>query len=186
MSKKRGRKPETIVINGEKFKHDLPEGYSYAAISQKILGKSKSFLTYTFKTGKIKLDDFERICFVFNLNKENYLSKEEPVIKEETPIVTETTVSPTTNSTEITDRLDKLVETVCELTTIMKAMATAQINMQHKLDSLEMTTFAINEGLKVNLDSINTEMAKTNSSLNVIKGRLKDLCDEETEMRKSA
>ena len=185
---KRGMKPKTIVIDGEKFKNDLPQEYPHSAISQKILGKSKSFLTYAFKAGRIKNDDLERLCFVFNLNKDDYIIKEEEKIKQEevSEQKEETVVAEAIDVKEITDRLDKLVETVGELTTIMKAMATAQINMQHKLDSLEMTTFAINEGLKVNLDSINTEMAKSNSSLNVIKGRLKDLCDEETEMRRIA
>ena len=185
MKKQKGMKPQTLRIDGDKFKHDLPEGYSGAAISEKILGKSKSFLHGSLKLGRIRESDLDRLCFVFNLNKNDYIIKEEEpkvepeeevkeeVIEEVTPT---TPVAPTVDSTEITSRIDKLINVVEEMGKVMAAIVSIQLDTQKKIDELKLGTLAINQLLKTDLDSIDTELGKTNSSLNIIKGRLGDLC----------
>ncbi len=63
------RKKETIAIYGEKLKASLPEEYSMSAISEKILGKCKAYLYACTKTGKIREEELDKLCFIFKLNQ---------------------------------------------------------------------------------------------------------------------
>lgn len=183
MKKQKGKKPEALKVDGEKLKNDLP--LALTAISEKILGKCKSFLHNSLKHGKLMEADLDRLCFIFNLNKEDYIVVEEEPVQEEEPVVEVTPATTEVNLDGVTERIDKLVDTVAELTKVVSTVVEAQIATKKEIEETELGILAINELLKGYLDSINTELAKTNSNLNIVKGRLGDLCGV-SEVKKSA
>jgi len=179
MKNKKKEQIKALTINGEKLKNDLPDNYSHSGISTKILGKSVTFLHACLKSGKMKDEDLDRLCFVFNLNKDDYIITEAPESKKEENVVMPTA---TVDTSELSGKIDTAIEIIGKLCESMESLVALQTNTQKKLDSIlnaidKNTSNVIlgNEMLKINFDSIDTEMAKTNSSLNIIKGRLADI-----------
>lgn len=180
MSKKvNSKKSETIAIYGDKLKASLPDEYTASAISEKILGRCKAYLYSCTKTGRMREDDLDKLCFIFKLDKNDFIVKEEPKVEEE-EVVEE---NPTVTDSNLANKLDAMLALMNELNKSITSLITVEINSQKRLDNLEttMSNFGttikeIKDLIDISLESIDEEVAKTNSNLNIIKGRLGDMC----------
>lgn len=166
----RGKSAKMVKINGVKLRGLIEDkGFSMKQLSTGLLGMSDAVIGTSVRNNSIEKSHLEKICFIFNENVDDYIVKEE--VKPDVKVPDNPAPSVSDNS-EIVKALNTLI-----------ALQTEQ---NKKLDILQASITALTEGQKkmqehldIDLDSIDDGLSKVNSAMNVVNGRLRDICNHE-------
>lgn len=174
---------DTVKINSELLNNDLLETkISLAKISEAILGKGSGYLSNCLRKGCISENILKTLCDFFGFDAGKYIiheigTKKEPATKLAAP---EAVVNIDTSS---------LLAGLHAINETLKASLAMQTETRKKLNTLENALGKLVEGqtkmanhLDIDLDSIDDTLGKVHSDLNIVNGRLKDICSHEQKL----
>lgn len=175
---------DTVKINSELLNRDLrATNISLAKISETILGKGHAYLGNCLGRGCISESILKMLCDFFGFDAKKYIiiditeTKEETVPKLAAP---EAVVNVDTSS---------LLAGLYAINETLKASLAMQTETRKKLNTLENALGKLVEGqtkmanhLDIDLDSIDDTLGKVHSDLNIVNGRLKDICSHEQKL----
>ena len=174
---------DTVKINSELLNNDLLETkISLAKISETILGKGSGYLSNCLRKGCISENILKALCDFFGFDAGEYIiheigTKKETVTKLAAP---EAVVNVDTSS---------LLAGLYAFNETLKASLAMQTETRKKLNTLENALGKLVEGqtkmanhLDIDLDSIDDTLGKVHSDLNIVNGRLKDICSHEQKL----
>lgn len=181
MKNVRGFYGKTVTIDSARLRTDiksLPKKMNeYKNISVKVLGKSPGYLDHCFRKGGMNRDSLDKLCGVFGFNPNDYVvvSKPEPVVVVEPETEKPQEQTQPTNNSDIVAAIKELTKSVNQLMIIQTTALKKLDAMETRLTKIEGNKKSINEMTEVGLESIDDSIAKVNSKLNIVNGRLEDI-----------
>lgn len=177
---------DTVKINSELLNNDLLETkISLAKISETILDKGSGYLSNCLRKGYISENILKTLCDFFGFDAGKYIIHEIGAKKETaTKLAAPEVVAPVVNvdTSSLLAGLHAINET-------LKASLAMQTETRKKLNTLENALGKLVEGqakmanhLDIDLDSIDDTLGKVHSDLNIVNGRLKDICSHEQKL----
>ena len=163
-----GKYNKTSYINGKKFQEKLKErGCVLRRVSKDILGKGDGYIARCLRNGIMNTECLEKLCIMYNLKSKDY------VIIEEKPQPKTMTVEKALKTVAIDPTASGVTEEVEPMD--MKVIA-------DKLDTLIVGIAQLNRSIasmsvKDDIDNLSDGISRVNSTLNIINGRCKDICD---------
>ena len=163
-----GKYSKTTLINGEELRKALKENNCVVVrVSKEILGKTKSYIGECLKKGVMNTECFNKLCVMYNLKPDDYIVIEEPKLE---PVV----VAPVEEALKMAAE-----DTELEMKTEPMDMAM----VVKKLDALIIGIAGLNKAItaismKEDMDNLSDGISRMNSTLNIINGRCKDICDQ--------
>lgn len=178
---------DTVKINSELLNNDLLETkISLAKISETILGKGSGYLSNCLRKGCISESNLKTLCDFFGLDAKKYIILDITETKKETatkPAATKL-AAPVVNVDT-----SSLLAGLYAINETLKASLAMQTETRKKLNTLENALGKLIEGqtkmanhLDIDLDSIDDTLGKVHSDLNIVNGRLKDICSHEQKL----
>lgn len=175
---------DTVKINSELLKKDLDGvGISCNKISEMILNKGPGYLSDCFRRSGMSETNLNKVCSFFSLKAEDYILRNKPKEEKETP------ATPEVATPVVGIDTSSLLAGLHAINETLKASLAMQTETRKKLNTLENALGKLVEGqakmaelLDVDLDSIDDTLGKVHSDLNIVNGRLKDICSHEQKL----
>lgn len=177
-----GKYSKTTLINGDELRKALKaNNCTVVRVSKEILGKTKSYIGECLKKGVMNTECFNKLCVMYNLKPDDYIIVEEPKSDVATNgdmvkaiLKSEPTIAPVEEAL-------KMITEDAELEA--KADTVDMTMVVRKLDALIMGIAGLSKAIaamsmKEDMDNLNYGISKVNSTLNIISGRCKDMCDQ--------
>lgn len=166
----RGKSANMVKINGIKLRGLIEDkGFTMSQLSTGLLGMSDAVIGNSVRNNFIAKEHLDKICFIFNEKSEDYIVKDEP--KPETIIHNNPVPVPVMSGADN--------KTLQEMLALMAEQNKKMDLMISSLTTLIEGQKKMQEHLDIDLDSIDDGLSKLNSSMNVVNGRLRDICNHE-------
>lgn len=180
---------KTIGIDSDKLKNDLDKlpkkMRSLSRISTKVLGKNTRYMKECFNKNGMNKDCLEKLCGVFGLNMRDYvvvpkltptvITSVDPIEEEVVSIVLEETQPDNMDLNGIVKSISELTKAVNHLITIESNICKKMESIEQRLAKIEMATAHTSKVVGDSLNSVDEGVAKVNSKLNIVNGRLGDI-----------
>ncbi|HAL02504.1 MAG TPA: hypothetical protein DCP07_04035 [Lachnospiraceae bacterium] len=174
---------DTVKINSELLDRDLrATKISLAKISETILGKGHTYLGNCLGKGCISESILMTLCDFFGFDAKKYILDTTETKKEKATKLAAPEAVVNIDTSSLLAGLHAINET-------LKASLAMQTETRKKLNTLENALGKLVEGqtkmanhLDIDLDSIDDTLGKVHSDLNIVNGRLKDICNHEQKL----